>query len=124
MPFRLGKVGLKEKLFDKLQNMKGGMLRHEEGFWGRNSYFGCGKILGLLDLYLGVGGVWKKCDSCLTNCNFDRPHLGEKNTWSSSHFWVGEGQKLPCMLDITLIFVMCSPQAAFPHFRSIKEFQK
>ena len=93
MPFRLGKVGLKEKLSDKLQNMKGGMLRHEEGFWGRNSYFGCGKILGLLDLYLGVGGVWKKCDSCLTNCNFDRPHLGEKNAGSSSHFLGGRKVK-------------------------------
>ena len=78
-------------------------------FWGRNSYFGCGKILGLLDLYLGVGGVWKKCDSCLTNCNFDRPHLGEKNAGSSSHFLGKEGQKFPCMLDITLIFVMSCP---------------
>ena len=59
-------------------------------FGGRNSSFGGCKILGLLDSYLGVG-VWKKCDSCLTNCNFDRPHLGEKNAGSSSHF-LGEGR--------------------------------
>ena len=86
MPFRLGKVGPMEKLWDKLQN-----IRKECFLGGRNSSFGGCKILGLLDSYLGVGGVWKKCDSCLTNCNFDRPHLGEKNAGSSSHF-LGEGR--------------------------------